>query len=120
MSNSKNVQKNNVCVILIPRLCVFILASQRYLVLPEGFQPPSIVGETIVLVPLDDRSIFARFYAFIQFCCIKFNLLPGLTCLGGLSLDQHRTAFSSLYETRTHLFEVAAIETDLGFRNHYT
>lgn len=75
----------------------------------------------------------------------KFNLLPGFTCftydllysfhlrkslrrigfineivLGGLSLDQHRTAFSSLYETRTHLFEVAAIETDLGFRNHYT
>jgi len=50
-------------------------------------------------VPLDDRS--RLFWS-------------------GLSLDQHRTAFSSLYETRTHLFEVAAIETDLGFRNHYT
>ena len=37
-----------------------------------------------------------------------------------LSLDQHRTAFSSLYETRTHPFGVAATETDLGFRNHYT
>ena len=32
--------------------------------------------------------------------------------LGRLSLDQHRTAFSSLYETRTHPFGVAAIETD--------
>ena len=40
--------------------------------------------------------------------------------LGRLSLDQHRTAFSSLYETRTHPFGVAATETDLGFRNHYT
>ena len=37
-----------------------------------------------------------------------------------LSLDQHRTAFSSLYETRTHPFGVAAIRTDLSIRNYYT
>lgn len=68
------------------------------------------------------EHIVARFHFFIQFCCIKFNILPGFTSfvLGRLSLDQHRTAFSSLYETRTHPFGVAATETDLGFRNHYT
>ena len=60
-----DVKKNNVSM-LIPRLCVFNFASQR-LVLPEGFQPPSIVRETIVLVPLDDRSILARFRFFINF-----------------------------------------------------
>lgn len=54
MENFNNV-KNKGQDIDFKTMCVFILASQR-LVLPEGFQPPSIIGEIIVLVPLDDRS----------------------------------------------------------------
>lgn len=102
-----------------------------YWVLPEGFQPPSIIGEIIVLVPLDDRSMYSLIWlskvGIYQSSLLKYQIVVfcdrnrrELDFLGRLSLDQHRTAFSFLYETRTHPFGVAATETDLEFRNHYT
>lgn len=48
-----------------------------------------------------------------QFCCLNSTYYLALHGLVGLSRDPNRTAFSSLYETRTHLFEVAATETGL-------
>ena len=64
-------------------------------------------------MPLDDRSILARFHAFINFVVLNSTYYLALHGLIGLSRDPNRTAFSSLSETRTHLFEVAATETGL-------